>query len=162
PTCSRSNRRGRRSRTSSYGWCTGRMRSMTLRRRLLSSGCGRRFNDAPARSRTAGCGERAARSPMKKAFIIARREFIAITTRKAYLFAVVGVPAFVGGLVAILVLTAGMSEQSDVASKPIGVVDEASVLEFRASQPSPDNDVDVPGVLFSMQAGNPNEIVRYT
>lgn len=68
---------------------------------------------------------------MKRAWVVARYEFLATITRKGYIFAVVGMPLFFITVTGIPVLFA-RSEKRDAPSddKPIAIVDRAAVVDW--------------------------------
>jgi ABC-2 type transport system permease protein len=68
---------------------------------------------------------------MNKIWVIAKREFLVTVTRKAYIFAVLGLPLMFGGIFGISLLTNGTIEQSvKSASEPVAVIDRAGVVDF--------------------------------
>lgn len=67
---------------------------------------------------------------MRKAWIVARWEFLTTVKRRSYIFMVVAMPLFYAALVAVAAL-AGRSASQTASRIPIGVVDRAHVLDFK-------------------------------
>ncbi len=68
---------------------------------------------------------------MNKVWVIAKHEFLATVTRKAYIFTVVGMPLLFGGIFSISLITGDSVEKSiKSASEPIAVIDRAGVVDF--------------------------------
>ena len=59
---------------------------------------------------------------MKKALIVAKWEFITTVTRGAYIFAVIALPVFYGGMFALAGL-AGRSAVTATSRAPVAIVD---------------------------------------
>lgn len=102
---------------------------------------------------------------MKKIWIIARREYLATIRRKAFIIVTIGMPIFfalIFGLSAGAGLLAVRSEAK--GSKPIGVVDEAHVLNFqlldkvRASFPQPEAPATKTGSSMIADLRDPDKI----
>jgi ABC-2 type transport system permease protein len=98
---------------------------------------------------------------MRKALIIAHREFFAMTTRKAYLFAVLGLPLFVVALIGVLSMTARATQNPETASKPIAIVDRTGLVNFDAAGRLRPSDASPAEALLAIDAGRPTEIRRY-
>jgi len=69
---------------------------------------------------------------MNKVLLIARWEFIATVTRRAYIFAVIAMPLFYGGMIALGGL-AGRSASTNAGRIPTAIVDRAHVLNLAAA-----------------------------
>jgi ABC-2 type transport system permease protein len=70
---------------------------------------------------------------MNKVLLIARWEFITTVTRRAYIFAVVAMPLFYGGMVALAGF-AGRSATTNASRVPTALVDRAHVLDLAAAR----------------------------
>jgi len=70
---------------------------------------------------------------MNKVLLIARWEFITTVTRRAYIFAVIAMPLFYGGMIA-LGGVAGRSASTTAGRIPTAIVDRAHVLNLAAAQ----------------------------
>jgi ABC-2 type transport system permease protein len=66
---------------------------------------------------------------MKKALLVARWEFLTTVTRKAYIFAVVAMPLFYGGMFALAGF-AGRSASTSASRVPTGLVDNAHIVDL--------------------------------
>jgi ABC-2 type transport system permease protein len=69
---------------------------------------------------------------MRKALIVARWEFITTVTRGAFIFAVVAMPLFYGGML-VLAGLAGRSAATSNSRAPVAVVDGAHVIDLAAA-----------------------------
>ena len=66
---------------------------------------------------------------MKKALIVAKWEFITTVTRGAYIFAVIAMPVFYGGMFALAGF-AGRSAVTATSRAPVAIVDRAHFLDL--------------------------------
>jgi len=66
---------------------------------------------------------------MKKALIVAKWEFITTVTRGAYIFAVIAMPLFYGGMFALAGF-AGRSAATATSRAPVAIVDQAHFLDL--------------------------------
>ena len=65
---------------------------------------------------------------MRKVLLVARWEFLTTVTRRAYIFAVVAMPLFYGGMV-ILGVFAGRSASTGAGRVPTAIVDPAHIVD---------------------------------
>ena len=74
---------------------------------------------------------------MRKALLVARWEFLTTVTRRAYIFAVIAMPLFYGGMFALAGFV-GRSATASTSRVPTAIVDRAGIvdLEFAAAQAS--------------------------
>ena len=70
---------------------------------------------------------------MKKALLVARWEFTRTVTRRAYIFAVIAMPLFYGGMVALAAL-AGRSASTNAGRIPTAIVDKAHIVNLEAAR----------------------------
>jgi ABC-2 type transport system permease protein len=69
---------------------------------------------------------------MTKALRVARWEFTTTITRRAYVFAVIAMPLFYGGMVVLSAL-AGRSGSASVGPLPIAVIDRAEIVDLASA-----------------------------
>ena len=98
---------------------------------------------------------------MKKALLVARWEFIATITRRAYIFAVVAMPLFYGGMVAIGGFAGRLAANSNTSRLPIAIVDHALImdLKFASEQTTVRDQVDFTSLDARVPA--PADLVLY-
>jgi ABC-2 type transport system permease protein len=70
---------------------------------------------------------------VKKALLVARWEFTRTVTRRAYIFAVIAMPLFYGGMVALAAL-AGRSASTNAGRIPTAIVDKAHIVNLEAAR----------------------------
>jgi ABC-2 type transport system permease protein len=94
------------------------------------------------------------RKLVHKIRIIAKREFLATVSRKAYILAVLGLPLMFGGIFAISFISNGTVEKSiRSASEPIAVIDRAGVVDFALAEVLSAEGEPVPGVAELVSRG---------
>jgi ABC-2 type transport system permease protein len=76
-----------------------------------------------------------------KAWIVARREFLATVLRPGWLIGTLGMPIFVGLYAGMIALVAHSTETANKPTGKAGVVDEAGIVQF---EPGPTAAADVP------------------
>jgi ABC-2 type transport system permease protein len=70
---------------------------------------------------------------VKKALLVARWEFTTTVTRRAYMFAVIAMPLFYGGMLALAGL-AGRSASTSAGRVPTAIVDKAHIVNLEAAR----------------------------
>ena len=70
---------------------------------------------------------------MKKTWLVARWEFTTTVTRRAYIFAVIAMPLFYGGMVTLAAF-AGRSASTSAGRVPTAIVDKAHIVDLTAAR----------------------------
>jgi ABC-2 type transport system permease protein len=99
---------------------------------------------------------------MNKAWLIARWEFVATVTRRAYIFSVVAMPVLFGVIASIPVLST-RSAASSSADLPVALVDPAGVvdLDLAARLAAERSQARTPGSPAELMPARPDALVRY-
>ena len=89
----------------------------------------------PASHASAPAHSQSGHSVMKKALLVARWEFWTTVTRVPFIFAVVAMPLFYGGMVALAAL-AGRSATQSSGRMPAALVDRAHIVDLAVAEAS--------------------------